>query len=706
MTIAIPNNATWHPAVRDGEGEELCVSQLRSAIATAGEPPFRGGIAENCAAAPMGKGYANDGKPFDLSTACYLREPLEVILQDQVRKMVVKAGVKTMKSFLGEMMLGYFCSFGSGDCSIYFGTEEMGEDQATTRILDYLWGIPSMAEKRKTIIGQWDETMKALKFPDKTLRISPANLTWAQDLNLEFVAFRDAHVTKATGMIDQIIARTTQYPDTKKIFIESQGGEVGFDFDRHYDDTDQRELHVKCPACGQLNIWNWKGWHRERPDDFQATLPKAESRNLKSDDEIASATKELTDKLLKPERRHCGFKRGDELLIKLPDGEYDEAAILRETYYECYHCGSAWHDDGRFGPTRCALDSYDSVRYIPARPNALISNVGFNFPQWINRRLPWGEMMLEYLKHKKTQTERGNVEPLKQWWQKVAGRTWDPKLISDLRIRRQDAYDVALAKHDAWRLCMIVDNQLDLMTQWVMVLAVKKNGNVKQLWRGALHGLDEVRKKQMEYVSAEGKPLIKDQFVFLDGRYKGELICRHIVEHKYGHWATMDGERTWLAWNLMMGSAYEYFSHADEKDRTRKFVCGDWTIRDYRLDGNHVEIWSYPFSATMCGQRFEGLRDLEVKPGAERPLDFLPKMPDEPPDDHELSHHAQIYSNKLTASKSYAPRAAKMHYVPVPPSAPDHYFHCWRMMMAVLEIWGVDGVYANAETPVVETVKN
>ncbi len=198
-------------------------------------------------------------------------------------------------------------------------------------------------------------------------------------------------------------------------------------------------------------------------------------------------------------------------------------------------------------------------------------------------------------------------------------------------------------------------------------------------------------------MDADGKQILKDQFVFLDGRHKGELICRHIVEHKYGHWATIDGDRVWLAWNLMMGSNYEYFTHADEKDKSRKFVCGDPTIRNYQLEGNNVEIWSFPFSATMCGQRFEGLRDLKTAPGEEPPIAFLERMPDEPEDSHELSHHSQIYSNKLVPSKSYAPRMSKMHYVPVPSSSADHYFHMARMAMAILEIWGVDGIQVVAD---------
>ena len=159
-----------------------------------------------------------------------------------------------------------------------------------------------------------------------------------------------------------------------------------------------------------------------RPDDFIATPPK----NIPSLDWDAWVSHH-TPILKSEERRRCGFKRGDESKIKLPDGSYNEPEILSGTYFECYHCGGEWRDDGEFGETRIFLDQ--SSNYVPARTSALPSHLGFNFPKWINRRLPWGEMMLQKLKAQKLKDEFGNSEPLKIWWQKTAARTWSDKLI-------------------------------------------------------------------------------------------------------------------------------------------------------------------------------------------------------------------------------------------------------------------------------------
>jgi hypothetical protein len=670
---------------------EICTAMTQAATDAVCEEIFRGTIPEFLKDVPMGRGYANIGPggrpmPFDIETACYTKPVFAAIQDPNIPVVACQAAVQMLKTFICcEASPAYFIANDPGDTTIYIGGDDSSRDQARSRILPYWWSIPEVEKLFASARAEdrFDIATQEFYLPAQTYRIWGLNESTTARITLRRVIGSDLYLSKSSGLWLQAMARVTQYKATHntKIIGESQGGEEGDDADKFFKTTDMGFLSVKCPLCGTGQEFDF---HHVRSQDTKIVAPISEG-SLNWDAWVAHHRPIL----LSDERRNCGFKRGDDTVIKRADGSYNEAEIQKQTHYECRHCGGLWHDTPA---TRKQLDQ--SSYYIPSNPNALAGYKGFSWPSWAGQRLAWGgeEVMLGHLRALKIKETRGDIEPYKQWWQKRAGRPWNPKLASEISIRRRDAYDVGMAKHDAWRICMIVDNQQDLMTQWVMVLGVKKNGNVKQLWRGSLHGLDDVRKKQMEYVSTEGKPLIKDQFVFLDGRYKGENICSYIVEHKYGHWATMDGERVWLAWNLVMGSSYEYFSHADEKDKSRKFVCGDWSIRNFQLDGNHVEVWSYPFSATMCGQRFEGLRDMKVAPGEEPPVSFLDRLEGEPPDDHELSHHSQINSNKLVASKSYAPRMAKMHYVPVPPSAPDHFFHCWRMMMAVLEIWGVDGI--------------
>jgi len=376
------------------------------------------------------------------------------------------------------------------------------------------------------------------------------------------------------------------------------------------------------------------------------------------------------------------------------------AALAKTAYLECYHCGAQLQDSREM---RWALMQSYEQDYTGGRALSPGTEIGFWNPEVVSITIPFRDTMKEYIVAKKAHAETGNLTALETFYSSRWATAWDEKLAAQMRQRAQEAYDVEMARHDAWRLAMIIDNQKDLAQQWAMVLAVKKDASVRQLWRGPLLGLAACREKQLSFgVDAKGRPLLKDQFVFLDGQYMPEQICQHIVDHQYGHWGTFDGEKEWFCWNILQGSRYEYQTHAVEKDANKKFVVGDPRTKGFPLNGRWVEILVYPFSATACGQRFEMVRD-----GRGPEVKFLPPQPGEPPDDHAsgLSHHAQIHSNKLVASKSVVPRDAREKYVPVPASAPDHYFHMWRMFEAVKEIWGIDGQGAVSPKPEVQSPK-
>ena len=490
---------------------------------------FRGGVLENLGAAPMRKGHGNDGKPFDIETACYLKPifaEYDKAVQNGTRlKLVLKAGVKTVKSFALEACAADHVCNRNGDCAIYFGTESAAETTATTRILDFLkgddmgGGIARFRQKMATIRSRFDETIGALKFPDKTLFILSANLGNTQQKNLGMVGLQDAFVTGTTGMIAEMIARTTQYEKEAIVFLESQGGEKGFDFDTHYEDTDQRELHTCCPLCGTRHLFNWKAADElsmTRPEDFQAVLPFSEIRRIEEEtngewndfcDAIEEARKALTQKLTAAGNRVAGFNRGPDELVKKPNGELDEAAVLRETHFQCFHCGGTWRDDGEFGPTRMLLDLCS--HYVAARKDALPYNIGFNVPQWINRRLLWGPMLLQKLKAQATSKSTGNYEPIKQWWQKTAGRTWDPDFMAHNQTREVStgSYETDPEKlmPEFHSRNMAVDCQKDLRAGpnedrvgsfWVIVREYDKHGNSRQLARGFLESWDDLVRLQ------------------------------------------------------------------------------------------------------------------------------------------------------------------------------------------------------------------
>jgi hypothetical protein len=416
---------------------------------------FMGGALENRGDAPMGKGHDNDKQPFDVETACYLK-PVFAAYDNAIRsgertEIVLLAGVKTMKSFTLEICCADHVCNRNGDAGLFFGSGEVADTVSTTRIMADYKGIKRFADKIKTISNaagnaRFQVTNGEVKFPDKTFFLKPANLNELQQKNLGFAGMQDAFVTGATGVIEEMIARTTQYRDAI-VFLESQGGEKNFDHDRHYTNTNQGELHVICLHCGKPHVFNWKAFDEEsmtRKQDFVPTPPLI----IPSLDS-AAWIEHHRPLMIADDRKIAGFQRGDEKIIKRDNGDYVEQLIIQETHFRCFHCDGILRDDGEFGKTRMALDK--ASHYVSANPDALSNKIGFNFAQWINRRLTierksgWGHMMLAKLQAQKNATQYGNFEPLKIWWQKVAARTWDD---DSFRRKQNSAIDVGSYETD------------------------------------------------------------------------------------------------------------------------------------------------------------------------------------------------------------------------------------------------------------------
>jgi hypothetical protein len=223
--------------------------------------------------------------------------------------------------------------------------------------------------------------------------------------------------------------------------------------------------------------------------------------------------------MMAPGRIVAGVKRGDEKLIKTANGRIIDAAVLRETHFECMACGGVWKDDGEFGKTRIGLD--ESSHYVPARKDALPFDVGFNISQWINRRLAWGPMMLEKLKTQQKADEFGNFLDLKKWWQKTAARTWD-----DSETRKNKNFGVSIGSYetDPLKLMpdfhsrnMAVDSQKKLDAGpnedvvgsfWYVVHDFDKRGNCVQRARGFAKSWEELFTVQKFWKVANARVVI------------------------------------------------------------------------------------------------------------------------------------------------------------------------------------------------------
>jgi hypothetical protein len=743
----------------------------------------------------MGKGHGNNNEPFDIETACYLKPIFAAY--DQARRnrqrlfLVVFAGVKTMKSFAQEVCAADHVCNARGDAALFFFSGETADTGSTTRIMDYFKVIPRFAARLEQLRSRFDDTMGAVKFPDKTLFLLAANMGNTQQKNLAFVGLQDAFLTGTTGMIKEMEARTTQYAKECIIFLESQGGEKGDDFDMAYGRTDQRELYVKCPACERAHVFNWKAFDEQemtRGDGFEAVLPKArvkeiEDRSLKfglgehrtsnegegnfeqkvtegenestvhspqstvgqgagsvdvpstaddgaarqhrpTDDdlrnpfsavnhaigfEIGFAERELSEALKKPERRVAGFKRGDRIdALKLDSkisekGEINEAAVLKHTCFECFHCGSIWRDDGEFGPTRIALDR--SAHYVAQRPDALACNVGFNIPQWINRRIGWGEIMLEKLQAHQTLSEFGNIAHLQKWWQKRAARAWstdinvkapeklgatiyeiDPKVKLPGELVRIAGCDFQLnGTHLPYQAWAIGDGRRPRLLHWEWVKPVQVGLPDDQA--------REFCKKRVRELNKQWG--IEQQNFMIDAAHRPDLVREWAAEDAVFARIRLGSRLTnkWVSYGLLIGddrASYKWH-HPGRASTLERFKQYEFVDVDIVKDGKrmripiHHRLWSNP-SIKDIAMRW---RDGDSAPKIEVHEKFLAETGKE-------SFWSQMTSERKMPWKG---RPGKMRYDNE--GKPNHAWDGFCMVMVRMDELG----YLNSFGPPVEEEK-
>lgn len=551
------------PKLSAGDMGAIVAEQLRR--------PFRGEIWEYFKDTPMGRGYANAGDPFDICSANYLREVWRLIRTRPYGLFVLKAAVQILKTFTLEASVGYLIGNDPGDAILYFGGDDAAVDQAKGRTMKFLKSHPDFGRQLQDVVaegpdGRFQVTTQEIYLPGMILRLWPLNLGSTQRNTVRYVFISDAFLSGTTGMISEAKARFTQHNTSflkdYKCIIESQAGETNDDFDKEWQGTDQRILHVTCPACGMLQAFEW---FQQRKADFVPVAPKI----------VASLDREAwvnhhQPLLISDERKHCGMRRGDG--TKGTDGTYDDAAILRETHYECYHCASRWLDTPE---TRKALD--ESTTYVASKPDAPEGNFGFEIPAWAGQRIAWGEIMLQYLNAKKSAAS-GNYTDLRIWHQKRQARPWKSdreRLVVEASV---GSYELDPEKKMPDEVCrdMAVDCQQDQAVMeatgksvpgwfWYDAVSVDKFGNDRQLARGFC-------KSWEAWIAVQKKWKIPNERVVIDvGHWPDAIMLRAAaeaeeIEKDHPIYGKIKLPATWL---LLAGDPTnrQHWKHPDGKFR-------------------------------------------------------------------------------------------------------------------------------------------
>lgn len=642
--------------------------------------PFRGDLLENAKRFRLvGPAYRSmppeQGGYFSIETARQLAGPLAALHDSSVREVGIIGATQVLKSVAGNVWLPHIMEHDPGDALVLFENDDKAQDFASRRLMPTILGHPNLSARLEDETDmRHDVTRTKIISPSMSLLCGGLNDSNVSTFSYRYVWVSESWQHKSDGMLFKAIKRTDRYADSCKILIESQAGLAGEDLHTWTRGAHSVPLTWECPCCCGRQTWEFQ---QLRPADFK-TLPR-----LHFPDGVKPPQQEPA-----PDT-YAGMKFDDgERVVgdKLVRVGIDERA--RTSRWECYHCGAQIYDRPEL--RRAIARTYDQNYKVTTADGFSISprSVVFFLPKeaaWDNT---FEASARSYLIAHEAQ-RRGNDVPIQNWYLNERAVFYDPLIGRAMRATARAEYDTEMAKHDAWRLCLVADNQMELMHQWVSVWGVKKDGSSRQLWRGVLKGLDEVRKKQLEYgTDARGNPVLKDQWVFLDGKYKHDEIVKFIFQNKCGHWGSVQGNREWLCWNLLHGSPRFDFTHREEKNDRVRFPVSDEKEDWGSVDGYGACVLTYEFSATQCGDMAVVYRD-----GRGPETLFLPRRPDEPDEDEPLSWQQQINSHHLVKINNPRHGISEYVYQPIRKMAPDHYWHILRMFMAIHYIWRIDGAY-------------
>ncbi|MEY4385150.1 MAG: hypothetical protein RLY20_433, partial [Verrucomicrobiota bacterium] len=261
---------------------------------------FRGEIWEDDAGIPLVQDAASNGRPFDITTCHYWKEPLRVANLATTRRLYLTAANQIGKTLACELIARHRVKHDPGHMVLYDMTIEAAEDHGKTRFIPFLRSIPGISRIIDQVEAEnrFNVTTTDIQLPGMILRVRPLNEANTQRITVRYIFIHDAALAEKNGQLRRAIIRARAFEGQELIVMESQGGIEGDDYSELANKTSTNaDLWVRCPLCdGEQKF----AWHAERPEDFKARPPKS----VPSLDHEAWANHH-TPLLLKPENIHA-----------------------------------------------------------------------------------------------------------------------------------------------------------------------------------------------------------------------------------------------------------------------------------------------------------------------------------------------------------------------------------------------------------------
>lgn len=505
MTII---ESTWRDAFRPPDRRPVYES-LRDEIIFGNESPFPG--------------------PLDIANSPWIKEPLDRLMDDAVRRVLVSGAAQLSKTLMGLIFV-LACIQRRPGLTTWNGQT----DDAIKKVCeDKAWPLLRRSPMVQRLLPRdlSKRRIRSIVFPHMSLRFQSASENNSHSDTVKNQINDERHLWQP-GLIHKFLSRVGSMPDHKVLDLSTGSVktaeqylddgtilELGDDFFNDWQTGSRSIWSVHCPKCGD-------------PQPLVMTHRDQNGRPLRDrkGDPVYGFVWETSD-------------------LTRPGGRWNFGELMRTVRWHCIHCH---HELANTRENIIMLNSLDKgAHYAATNPLHDPRIWSYRYPAWVSHIVGWATIVAEWLRAQE-RAKAGDYLATKTVIQNRFAEAWDDSITIGEDSKGTADYDL-----DQWaedesgrfqqgRVYMTVDRQKKNGTHfWVVVRIWNESGESRLIDYRKLFSWAEVRAKQLELG-------IKDHRVLVDtGDETVECYGQCVL---YG-WTALKGEDT------------EFFAHPNPKDK-------------------------------------------------------------------------------------------------------------------------------------------
>lgn len=204
--------------------------------------------------------------PFRSDRTPWIAEALRIAADPETRLLTILASIQSGKSLFARLYLCWLVANHPSPAMLLQATDPEAKDFALRSLRPLFKACPPVAAR---IRSEDSDRSSTVDFDGMTLYCRGAwNEANLQRLSLRTVIGDEAWLYPR-GHLAEASARVTAFGWMGKRIFMSQGGMAGDEFHQLHETTDERDWHMACPRCGELQPWVWE--QVRFPEDAKAS---------------------------------------------------------------------------------------------------------------------------------------------------------------------------------------------------------------------------------------------------------------------------------------------------------------------------------------------------------------------------------------------------------------------------------------------------